>query len=195
MTKPKENVTPSAVKIGGGRLWVELEDGRVIGTPLDWYMPLADATPDQLSNYELLDDSIYWPELDEDLSIPAMLAGIRPHYPLSAEEWRARVESLHALTKRYGSDATLLLPINMTDPLDASVTVREIAQDYGLSTDAVYQAIRRKRLPAQRSGATWLIRRRDAESLWGAAHTIVSRDVDDADVHKRKAQDFYDKTR
>jgi excisionase family DNA binding protein len=55
----------------------------------------------------------------------------------------------------------------MADPLDATVTVREIAQDYGLSTDAVYQAIRRKRLPAQRSGATWLIRRRDAEALWG----------------------------
>jgi excisionase family DNA binding protein len=188
MTKDEGNVTAGAIEIGGGRLWVELEDGRVIGTPLGWYMPLANATPEQLSNYELLDDVIHWPELDEDLSVPAMLAGVRPRYPWSAEEWRARVESIHALTKRYGSDATILLPINMTDPLDASVTVREIADDYGLSTDAVYQAIRRERLPAQRSGATWLIRRRDAEALWGSARSGVSREGRDAPTHQREAR-------
>src|SRR5574341_1954422 len=185
MTEPQENVTPIAVEITGGRLWVELEDGRVIGAPLDWYMPLANATPAQLSNHELLDDVIHWPDLDEDLSVSAMLAGVRPRYPWSVDQWRARVESIHALTGRYGPDATILFPIHMTDPLDAHVTVREIAQDYGLSTDAVYQAIRRKRLPAQRSGATWLIRRRDAESLWGPAHSAAPTDEPDTIPHKQ----------
>jgi hypothetical protein len=33
MTKPQEDVTATAVVIRGGRLWVELEDGRVIGWP------------------------------------------------------------------------------------------------------------------------------------------------------------------
>jgi excisionase family DNA binding protein len=177
MTKPQKDVTAIAVTIGGGRLWVELEDGRVIGTPLEWYMPLANATPEELGNYELLDDTIHWPDLDEDLSVPAMLAGVRPRYPWSVEEWRARVESIRALDARYGSEATILLPIDMTDPLDARVTVREIAEDYSLSTDAVYKAIERKTLPARKSGATWLIRRRDAEDLWGSSsQTAASRD-------------------
>jgi excisionase family DNA binding protein len=188
MTKPQEDVTAVAVVIGGGRLWVELEDGRVIGTPLDWYMPLANATPEELNNYELLDDIIHWPDLDEDLSVGAMLAGIRPEYPWPVEEWRARVDSIRALDERYGSEAAVFLPIHMTDPLDARVTVREIAEDYGLSTDAVYKAIERERLPAQRSGATWLIRRRDAEALWGAApQTTAAQEEQVATIRSQAA--------
>jgi excisionase family DNA binding protein len=158
---------PVAVKVRDAKLWVTLEDERVIATPLEWYLTLHNATPEELSRYELLDDSIYWPDLDEDLSIAAMLAGVRPRYPWTVEQWRARVKALRALHERFGSDATILTPSAMADPLDAIVTVREIAHEYGLSTDAIYQAIRRKRLPAQRSGATWLIRLRDADALWG----------------------------
>ena len=166
MTEAAEVVTPVVVEISGGKLWVQLNDGRVIGTPLEWYMPLVNATPEQLRNYELLDDIIHWPDLDEDLSVAGMLAGVRPRYPWSVEQWRDRVEAVKSLQERYGTDATIHVPIHLTNPLDASVTVKEIAQDYGISTDAVYQSIRRKRLPAQRSGSTWLIRRRDAEVLW-----------------------------
>ncbi len=167
--KEGSQAAPIAVQVQGGRVWVTLDDGRVIGAPLEWYMPLANATPEELGNYELFDDSINWPDLDEDLSVASMLAGLRPKYPWTHEAWRARANALRELRARYGDHATILTPIDMTDPLDASVTVREIAEDYSLSTDAVYQAIRRKRLPAQRSGATWLIRRRDAEALWGPA--------------------------
>jgi excisionase family DNA binding protein len=167
----RSEAAPVAVQIHGGRLWVTLDDGRIIGAPLEWYMPLASATPQELAHYELLDDSIHWPDLDEDISIASILAGIRPRYPWTVDQWRARVEALRDLQARYGPDATVFTPIEMTDSLDASVTVREIAEDYGLSTDAVYKAIERKRLPAQRSGATWLIRRRDAEALWGPART------------------------
>jgi excisionase family DNA binding protein len=167
LTQLQDNARPIGVTVNMGRLWVELEDGRLIATPLDWYMSLVNATPEELSNTILLRDSIHWPDLDEDLSIGGMLMGVRPHYPWTAEEWRARADSIKSLIDHYGDEATMRFPIQMTDPLDASVTVKEIAGDYGLSTDAVYQAIRRKRLPAERSGATWLIRRRDAESLWG----------------------------
>ncbi len=82
----------------------------------------------------------------------------------------------------------------MTDPLDASVTVREIAQDYGLSTDAVYQAIRRERLPARRSGATWLINRRDAEALWGTESNKTTESKQGTPVHigARSIQEFED---
>jgi len=175
MTRHQKDMALVAIEIEirGGRLWVELDDGRVIGTPLEWYMPLVNSTPEQLRNYELLDDTIHWPDLDEDLSVAGMLAGVRPHYPWSVKQWRDRVEVVQSLRERYGPDATIDVPIHLTDPLDASVTVKEIAQDYGLSTDAVYQAIRRKRLPATRSGSTWLIRRRDAESVWGDEERAV----------------------
>ena len=86
MREHQEDITPIAIEIVGGRLWVELEDGRVIGTPLDWYMPLTNATHEQLSNYELLEDIIHWPDLDEDLSTDGLLRGA----PAAAEPARVR---------------------------------------------------------------------------------------------------------
>ena len=47
------------------------------------------------------------------------------------------------------------------------LTVTEIAQTYGISTAAVREAATKGRLPARKSGATWLIRRSDAEARWG----------------------------
>jgi hypothetical protein len=75
---PREEDHPVAVKIGDNMLWVTLHDGRVIGTPLEWYPRLAEATPEQRANYELGLTGIYWPDLDEDLSVGGMLRGVRP---------------------------------------------------------------------------------------------------------------------
>lgn len=36
------------------------------------------ATPEQRANVELSLSGIYWPDLDEDLSIAGMLRGVRP---------------------------------------------------------------------------------------------------------------------
>jgi uncharacterized protein (DUF433 family) len=47
------------------------------------------------------------------------------------------------------------------------MTAQEVAEEYPISVNAVYQAIRRKKLEARQSGKTWLILRRDAEKLWG----------------------------
>ena len=56
-------------------LHVELDDGRVISTPMSWYKELQDATLKQLSHYEFIchDSGIEWPELDYHLSIDSML--------------------------------------------------------------------------------------------------------------------------
>jgi hypothetical protein len=69
---------PIAMEFRDGLLLVTLKDGRVIGTPIDWYPRLANATPEQLEHYELWAFGIHWEELDEDLSIDGMLQGIRP---------------------------------------------------------------------------------------------------------------------
>lgn len=56
-------------------LVVSLRDGRRIATPLDWYPRLKNASPVQRSNYEIMPMGIHWPDLDEDLSVAAMLKG------------------------------------------------------------------------------------------------------------------------
>lgn len=51
--------------------------------------------------------------------------------------------------------------------LNLVTTPQEAAEQYDISADAVYQAIRRGRLEARKSGGTWLILRRDVVTLWG----------------------------
>ena len=57
-------------------LHVELEDGRVISTPMEWYEDLQKASPDQLSDYQFIcqNTGIEWPGLDYHLSIESMMA-------------------------------------------------------------------------------------------------------------------------
>lgn len=67
-----------AVTFSHDMLLVTLHDGRMIATPLAWYLSLSNATPEQPANYELGLSGIHWPELDEDLSIAGMLRGVHP---------------------------------------------------------------------------------------------------------------------
>ena len=56
-------------------LHVELEDGRLISTPMDWYTALQEATVKEVSNYVFIcqNTGIEWPGLDYHLSIESML--------------------------------------------------------------------------------------------------------------------------
>ncbi|MCY7356987.1 MAG: DUF2442 domain-containing protein [Rudanella sp.] len=57
------------------RIFVELNDGRIVGSPLRWFPLLAKATPEQRSHYELVGNgyAIRWEELNEDLSANGFL--------------------------------------------------------------------------------------------------------------------------
>jgi len=79
--KPCGEDRPVSVRIGDGMLRVQLQDGREIATPLEWYPTLVEATDMQRQNYELSLSGIYWPDLDEDLSVAGMLRGV--HAPKS----------------------------------------------------------------------------------------------------------------
>ena len=67
----------TGVEIGAGRVTAHLIDGRVISAPLIWYPRLAHATQEERNGWELRDGGqrIYWPELDEEISIEGMLTG------------------------------------------------------------------------------------------------------------------------
>jgi hypothetical protein len=71
-------IRPIGITISNEKLWVTLEDERVISTPLYWYHWLAEASIEQQNHFELLPDAIYWTDLDEGLEVEGMLRGIRP---------------------------------------------------------------------------------------------------------------------
>lgn len=58
-------------------LAVDLMDGRSILVPLAWYPRLAQATPEQRTNWEIAGGGygIHWPDIDEDLSTEGLLRG------------------------------------------------------------------------------------------------------------------------
>jgi hypothetical protein len=83
MTELDEAI-PTKVNLEDDMLWVTLKDGRVIGTPLDWYPFLEAAPPEQLSNIQLKWDAIWWTDLEEGLSVEGMLKGVNPREEVRA---------------------------------------------------------------------------------------------------------------
>lgn len=57
---------------------VVFTDGRVLSVPLEWFPALRRASPEQLKRYEIGGGgvSLHWPDLDEDLSIAGLMAGV-----------------------------------------------------------------------------------------------------------------------
>lgn len=68
-------IKAKAVHFDDQYLHVELEDGRVILTPMTWYTQLQHASFAQLKNYQLIchGTGIEWIELDYHLSVESML--------------------------------------------------------------------------------------------------------------------------
>ncbi len=88
---------PRAVRVetDDERLTVHLTDGRTLSVPLEWYPRLIFATPEERANVELFRDghAIYWPDLDEDLHVPGLLAGRRSmENQRSFERWKEEMQ-------------------------------------------------------------------------------------------------------
>ncbi|MDO5706792.1 MAG: DUF2442 domain-containing protein [Paracoccus sp. (in: a-proteobacteria)] len=69
------NVSPKALRLDSDSMWVELEDGRIIGVPLAWFPRLLAADPAAREGFELGRLGIHWPGLNEDISVAGLLAG------------------------------------------------------------------------------------------------------------------------
>jgi len=67
------------IHVSDTALNVYLTDGRLFAAPLAWYPRLLLGTPSERNYYELRADqqSIHWPELDEDIDLEALLIGGR----------------------------------------------------------------------------------------------------------------------
>jgi hypothetical protein len=57
---------------------VELTDGRMLSLPHAWFPTLLHATPEQRKQVRLGGGGrgLHWDELDEDLSVAALMAGV-----------------------------------------------------------------------------------------------------------------------
>ncbi len=74
------------VRVTEEEIIAHLVDGRTISVSLAWSWRLSEATPEQRANFRLIGigQGVHWPDVDEDISVPGMLAGIpavRPKQP------------------------------------------------------------------------------------------------------------------
>ena len=59
-------------------MWVDLTDGRQLGVPLAYFPRLRQATTEQRQKFVISGGGIglHWDDLDEDISVESLLAGL-----------------------------------------------------------------------------------------------------------------------
>jgi hypothetical protein len=70
------NISPKSVSFDEDSMTVDLSDGRAISVPLAWFPRLLSATSKQRAKFELSVAGLHWDELDEDISVNGLLAGL-----------------------------------------------------------------------------------------------------------------------
>ena len=67
-----------AIEFDNEMMHVSLIDGRIISVPIIWFPLLYKASLEQRRNYEIGGGgiSLHWEELDEDLSVANLMAGV-----------------------------------------------------------------------------------------------------------------------
>ncbi len=75
-----ERQVPRAVSVSVNSEMVEvvLDDGRVISAPLAWFPRLLHGSEEERSRTRFIGngEGLHWPDLDEDVSVEALLAGL-----------------------------------------------------------------------------------------------------------------------
>lgn len=78
-TSAIEREIPAAIDVTTtyDTLTVELNDGRTLSIPLEWYPRIVHATPEERTQWRLIAQGhgIHWDALDEDISVEGLLAG------------------------------------------------------------------------------------------------------------------------
>lgn len=69
------NIKATDVWFSNDMLIVRLDDGREIGTPLEWFPKLRDASDSDRKNWRFIGKGIgiHWEKIDEDISINGLL--------------------------------------------------------------------------------------------------------------------------
>ena len=66
------------VRFDADTMWINLADGRQLGVPLAFFPRLVRASPDQRQKFIITGGGtgLHWDDLDEDISVASLLAGI-----------------------------------------------------------------------------------------------------------------------
>jgi len=79
LTEKELKVEPAAIKAWseGRNIFIELTDKRIIGFPADSFKILKSASEEQLKEVEIRLNgyALRWESIDEDITIPGILAG------------------------------------------------------------------------------------------------------------------------
>jgi len=82
--EPRLEVEPAATRVWveNRTVYLELSDGRIVGFPADRFKVLAAASDQALQkvHLELNGFALRWEELDEDITVPGVVAG---HFQLA----------------------------------------------------------------------------------------------------------------
>lgn len=81
---------PVAAEFVGDRLEVTLTDDRVISVPVKWFPFLAEATPEQRADIDLGQWDVFWPALNEGVSVRGLLMGWKGLKPRKQKPVTAR---------------------------------------------------------------------------------------------------------
>lgn len=84
-------------------LSITLTDGRIVSVPLAWFPRLADASPRQRSDWELIDGGIgvHWDSIDEDISVASLLQPENfMRLPVKAQQPKSRAGRVRAGSRR-----------------------------------------------------------------------------------------------
>ncbi|MDO8518645.1 MAG: DUF2442 domain-containing protein [Deltaproteobacteria bacterium] len=81
------NPLAKKVSFDKSNMWVELEDGRMLGVPLAYFPRLARATRKQKGHYIISGGGrgLHWEEIDEDISVESLVLGIGDRTRQSAD--------------------------------------------------------------------------------------------------------------
>jgi hypothetical protein len=69
------SISAESVRFDEDVMWVHLSDGRILGVPLAWFPRLMAATPAERDAVTISAYGLHWESIDEDISVPALLAG------------------------------------------------------------------------------------------------------------------------
>jgi len=67
-----------SVRFDEDTMWISLADGRQLGVPLAYFPRLLKASQEELQSFAISGGGtgLHWDDLDEDISVPALLMGV-----------------------------------------------------------------------------------------------------------------------
>jgi hypothetical protein len=83
-----ESARATSVDVTDKAITIDLEDGRTVSVPTEWYPRLLHATTKERANFEITEAGVIWPDVDADFSIRGVLLGRKSaESPASFKFW------------------------------------------------------------------------------------------------------------